>query len=313
MPVVSTVFLALGTIAILGSVIGFLVRDLDIERARRSCSTLVLYVFLPALAFDAVYSAPLGRTFWQVPIVMLVGAITCLAFAIPVFSLMHSEQTRVAGALILGSAFGNVTYLGLPVLRGLFPNQLQQVTEVAILCEVTVTSLDLIVSSILAPFYGGESGASRGSVILQLIKFPLLWSALIAVVFNVYHLPVPDFLIAALHLLGQTVSGLMLLILGMALRSAAASVALGRAGSVVPPLLIKLALSPLIVFFLGRMLNLSALALHATTIEAAMPPQLFTLIVADRFNLDTENLAVAVMVLTSLSFLTVPLVNKLLI
>jgi predicted permease len=42
-----------------------------------------------------------------------------------------------------------------------------------------------------------------------------------------------------------------------------------------------------------------------------MPPQLFTLIVADRFNLDAENLAVAVVVLTSLSFLTVPLVNHL--
>jgi hypothetical protein len=48
------------------------------------------------------------------------------------------EEKRVVGALILGSAFGNVTYLGLPVLRGLFPYQLQQVTEVAILCEVTV-------------------------------------------------------------------------------------------------------------------------------------------------------------------------------
>jgi malate permease and related proteins len=311
--VTSTVFFALGIIALLGSIIGFLLRDLDVERARRSCSTLVLYVFLPALAFDAVYSAPLGRTVWQVPVVMLAGAITCLAVAIPVFSLMRSEKKRVVGALILGSAFGNVTYLGLPVLRGLFPNQLQQVTEVAILCEVTVTSLDLIAASVLAPFYGGESGTPLRSVILQLIKFPLLWSALIAVVFNICHLPVPDFAVMALHLLGQTVSGLMLLILGMALRSSAVSATLGRASSLAPPLLIKLALSPLIVLFLGRIFKLPTLALHATTVEAAMPPQLFTLIVADRFNLDTENLAVAVMVLTSLSFLTVPLDNWLLI
>ena len=84
-----------------------------------------------------------------------------------------------------------------------------------------------------------------------------------------------------------------------------------RAGSLVPTLLIKLALSPLIVVFLGRIFKLLALVLHATTVEAAMPPQLFTLIVADRFNLDTENLAVAVVVLASLSFLTVPLVNHL--
>jgi predicted permease len=44
----------------IGSIIGSLLPDLDIEQARRSCSTLVLYVFLPALAFDAVYRAPLG-------------------------------------------------------------------------------------------------------------------------------------------------------------------------------------------------------------------------------------------------------------
>jgi predicted permease len=68
-----------------------------------------------------------------------------------------------------------------------------------------------------------------------------------------------------------------------------------------------------IVFSLGRIFQIAALALHATTVERAMPPQLFTLIVADRFNLDTENLAVAVVVLTSLSFLTVPLVNWLLL
>lgn len=310
---VSTVFLALGMIAILGSIIGFLLRDLDVERARRSCSTLVLYVFLPALAFDAVYKASLGPTFWQVPLVMLAGAVACLAVAIPVFSLMPFEKKSVAGALILGSAFGNVTYLGLPVLRGLFPNQLLEVTEVAILCEVTVSSLDLIVGSILAPLYGGESGTSLRSVITQLIKFPLLWSALLAVIFNVSHVPVPDFVIMALHLLGQTVSGLMLLILGMALSSSAVSATLGRTSSLIPPLLIKLALSPVIVLFLGRIFKLPALTLHATAVEAAMPPQLFTLIVADRCNLDTENLAVAVLVLTSLSFITIPLVNSFLI
>jgi predicted permease len=199
--VVSTVFLAPGTIAIPGSVIGFLVPDLDVERARRSCSTLVLYVFLPALAFDTVYSASRGRTLWQVPIVMLTGAITCLAVATPVLSIMRSEKKRVIGALILGSAFGNVTYLGLPVLRGLFPNQLQQVTVVAILCEVTVSSLDLIAGSILAPFFGGESATSVTSLIIQLIKFPLLWSALIALVFNICYLPVPPFVTMALHLL----------------------------------------------------------------------------------------------------------------
>jgi predicted permease len=106
------------------------------------------------------------------------------------------REEEVIGALILGSAFGNVTYLGLPVLRGLFPNHLQQVTAVAILCEVTVSSLDLIAGSILALLWWRQWNISY-VVIIQLIKFPLLWSALIAVVFNICHLPVPHFVIMA--------------------------------------------------------------------------------------------------------------------
>ena len=43
-----------------------------------------------------------------------------------------------------------MTYLGMPLLRGLFPQSVIDVTTVAILCEITVTSLDLTTGTILA-------------------------------------------------------------------------------------------------------------------------------------------------------------------
>ena len=48
---------------------------------------------------------------------------------------------------------------------------------------------------------------------------------------------------------------------------------------------------------------------RAATIEAAMPPQLFMLIAADKTELDTEYLAVVVLTLTALSFVTLPIVH----
>ena len=51
---------------------------------------------------------------------------------------------------------------------------------------------------------------------------------------------------------------------------------------------------------------------EASVIEAAMPTQLLTLIIADEFDLDTESLAMTIFVLTVSSVLTIPLIRYLL-
>jgi predicted permease len=87
---------------------------------------------------------------------------------------------------------------------------------------------------------------------------------------------------------------------------------LARLRSWWPLLLIKLGLSPIVVLFAGSLIGLSGLNLHAVTLEAAMPPQLFALIVADRFGFDTETLAGAAAFMIVLSLLTIPLIHHLL-
>jgi malate permease and related proteins len=77
-------------------------------------------------------------------------------------------------------------------------------------------------------------------------------------------------------------------------------------------LIIKLGLSPLVIGLAGAKIGLAHLNLHAVTIEAAMPPQLFTFIVADRFGFDVEALASAVAFMTVLSLVSVPITNRLL-
>lgn len=57
---------------------------------------------------------------------------------------------------MLGSAFGNVTYLGLPVLLETFPSQAEQVSEVAVLFEVTKSSLNLSLGAMIDLAAPGE-------------------------------------------------------------------------------------------------------------------------------------------------------------
>jgi predicted permease len=305
------VFLALAAIAGVGAALHRLIPDLDIDSTRRQCGTVVLNVLLPALNVEVIYRSTASRDLWPIPLAMLIGLLVCVGSALLIFSIF-AVTPKQKSSLIIGSAFGNVTYLGMPLLRGLFPKQLLHVTEIAILCEITVTSSDLITGSLLAMFYQDERQGSIKTALAQIVKFPLLWSAGLAIIIRALGVPLPQFLLTALHLLGQSASGLMLLILGMALKPNVLKRSFHDFRKWWPLLIIKLGLSPLVVGFAGAMLGLSGLNLHATTLEAAMPPQLFTFIVADRFGFDTEVLATAVAFMTVASLVTVSIVDRLL-
>ena len=140
---------ALALIAIVGASLYHVLPNFDPNATRRQCGALVLNVMLPALNIEVIYTAPIGHHLWQVPIAMTCGVAVCVSAALLVVTAFPIDR-RLKNSLILGSAFGNVTYLGMPLLRGLFPQSVIDVTTVAILCEITVTSLDLTTGTILA-------------------------------------------------------------------------------------------------------------------------------------------------------------------
>ena len=305
-----TVFGALAVIAIVGASLHHFLPSLDIDAARRMCGVLVLNVMLPALNIRVIYGASIGNQLWQVPAAMLAGLVVAAGVALLVLGRFKLERTLKC-SLILACTFGNVTYLGMPLLRGLFPDQLMDVTQVAVLSEVTVTSADLIAGSLLAIYYlRASEHVSLMPALRQLTRFPVLWSVAIAGSLRAFGIHLPGFLVDALRLLGEATPGLMLLVLGMAIKPAALLRSLGKFGTWWPPLVIKLCLSPLVVALVAISVGLSGLHLRATILEAGMPPQLFIFIVADKFGFDTEELPAIVAVLTVISFITLPILNE---
>ena len=205
------VLLALGLIALVGSLLRYLFLDLDVEAARRTIGMLVLNVFLPALVFRVICSVPTGAEMVQIPLVMGISVACCLALAVLLFRPL-GLRSEEKGALILASAFGNVTYLGLPVLQGLFPSLSLQVAKVAILSEVTTTPLNLSVGVALGESF---SGKPRSGVLRQAFQavatMPALWAIVLALAWTASGVPVPGFLMEATRILGNTVTGLMML------------------------------------------------------------------------------------------------------
>lgn len=303
----TSVFLSLGTIALLGSMLQTIFPDWDIESFRKSINKLVLYILLPALIFKVIYTSELGKVFYEVPLVIASGIFGCLFCAWLIFKVITIDR-KAKGSLILACAFGNVTYLGLPVLQGIFANNAVDISKVAILSEVTVAPLNLIVGSILAMHYSEEHSLDFKQSLKQVVQLPPIWALVVALAFKFLYIPVPEFILHGAAVLGGTVSGLMILSLGMALK-------FQKPNHLVPIMAvtgIKLIVSPIIVFFAASALAMNAPYFEAVTLEGAMPSQLLTFVIADRFNLDSELLAQAIFINTMIAFITIPLVKMML-
>ena len=297
--------LPLAAIALLGA----LLRHFNpaMEQTRQAINKLVLYVLLPALVFRTVMESRLDALFLQIPLVAATGVFGCLAVGFLVFHFLPVPGPT-KGAMMLGAAFGNVTYLGLPVLLGAFPERTEQVSEVSVLFEITKSSINLTLGAMIAIAYGSQEPITLRNTLFEALKLPPVWALAVAIAWKASGIPCPELVLNTAAILAVTVSGLMMLSLGMALRFKPTRLM----ALAVPVAIIKLVVSPLIVFAATGPVGLGGVYATAAVLEGAMPSQLLSFIIAGKFRLDEETLAFVIMVDTVLAFVTLPVVRTLL-
>jgi predicted permease len=179
---------------------------------------------------------------------------------------------------------------------------------VAVLFEVTKSSLNLTLGAMIAIAYGTQEPITFRRTALEALKLPPIWALVVATAWKASAIPCPDVLMEMAGILAATVSGIMMLSLGMALKFKATRLM----AFAIPVAAIKLVVSPVIVSLVVLPVGLTGLYGSATILEAAMPSQLLSFIIAAKFKLDEETLAFAIMVNTILAFVTLPLVHALL-
>lgn len=304
-----SIFAALACVVLIGSLIVYMLPEVQVDLLRTNLNKVVLAIFLPALNFNVVYQTKIGYEFWQLPVLSAFGVFISVLVAVFIYALLPVER-RIKGALIIGCAFSNVTYFGIAVLQGLFPENSLEVIKVAVLFEITITPISVIVGAAVASIYGDELAFSWKEALHSILKMPLLWATFIALFFNIFAIPLPDFITKATGLLASTVSGLMILSLGMALKYPVLKKSIRQMHYLLPVIAIKLFFSPLVMYWGVVLMEVKYPYSQAAIIEAAMPSQLISLVIADRYKLDTEVLAVAIAVDTVFSFISIPLCHQ---
>ena len=273
---------------------------IDIGDTRRVLSNVVYGLLLPALVLKVLWRVPLGLDVVKVSFVAFSTISVALLLAWVWYRRQGGDQ-RAIGALILASAFGNVTYLGLPVLVSVFGSDMEHVAlEYDFFAS---TPLLLTVGVLLARHYGGMD--KDESLLVTLIRVPPLIAALAAVGLNISGVPLHPWLGGVLDKLAAGVIPLMLLVVGMGLEWKRGWAR--RLRVLIPALVIQMLLMPLIAWGLALSVGLRDDILTAVVLEAAMPCMLLGIVICERYRLDAPLYAEAVTVSTALSVLTLPL------
>jgi predicted permease len=246
-------------------------------QTRKVLTSLVYYLLLPALVLSVLWEAELGNT--------TVFIALSAAFAVFTGFLLSSLVCRVCkarpavrGAVILATAFPNVTYLGLPVLEATFGPWAR---GVAIQFDLfACTPLLFTLGVLIAARYG-------------------------AAAVGAHKLEMHTLLAGVLGMLERGVVPLMLISLGLSLEWNKAQ--WRKLPTVVPVLLLRLLLIPALVALFASATGLSGELRAAVVMEAAMPSMVLGIVFCDRYGLDVGLYATTVTVTTVLSLVTLPL------
>lgn len=282
-------------------------QGLTAEDTRKTLTTTVYYLFLPAMILEVLWSSNIG---WHSLNFTVLAISTILFGMLCMWGLGRLAKLNNAGlgAMILAAAFPNVTYLGLPVLEQTF----------GVWAKSVVIQIDLFATSPLlftlgvavVKHYGTDSANSRQPFWLFL-NTPPFWAAGLAVVLNLNHINVPLWLEGTLKLLSGAVVPLMLFSLGLALSWS--SVKIKNIPYIVPVVIIKMLLLPIFAWYIVGHLPINNPAKAAAVLDLAMPSMVIGVMLCDRYHLDSSLYAMAVTVTTLLSLFSLPLWHQFLL
>lgn len=258
----------------------------------------VIYISLPALVI--VYMIDL-----QVNISMFVPAITAwvlfFATCIAIFLLskyLHFSRT-ITAALLMTSAFGNSSFLGIPFTKAFFGDN-------AVAYAVVYDQLGsfLILSTfgvVILSIYGSQK-SSISKIIFKIITFPSFIAMLLALSLNSSIIPTQIMVI--LKYISATLMPVALVVIGLFLKL---KIEKKHLKPFYIALAIKLIVAPLTVLLIFHVLSLNSLASKVTILETAMAPMISSSMLAVMLNIERSFIISVLGYGIALSFITVPI------
>ena len=277
--------------------LGYMGGDFD-----RKLSSLVINWTCPALILSSSMTGDLPDRQYILPLlgisVLTYVVLTALAWG---FSRLLTKRIEHRGILSFAMVFGNVGFMGYPVVASIFGHQ--AVFYAAVLNVVNTFAVFTIGTMMIT---GGEGSGRERFNKKVLYSTPMLSAYLSMLIVALGIDNIPGFVSQPLTMIGNITVPAALLIIGSSMSQLPLRALLGTP-VVYATTLLRLAVLPLGVHFLCRALGFDPFVTNINTVVIAMPVATYGTILCLKYGRDTTLIAELTFITTLLSMLTIPL------
>lgn len=266
----------------------------------KSISTMSLYLLTPFLAFDTFYSNTLNMDYFYMfafttILVLILGIIT-----IVMGKIIHTDRTRLS-AFLLTTVFPNSGNYGAPVVLFAFGSlAFEYAIIIMVIHAFLMNSIGIFIAS-----YGSEQSPSIKDAMLNVIKMPVLYGALIGVIFQLFSIQLPTTIMDGIHIVGSAAIPTVMLILGMQL--AEIKKQKFQLKYIYMTTFVRMVVSPVLAVFLVSFMPVNDIIKSVFILLAAMPVAANTTMLAVQFDVEPDLVSFATFITTLLSLITIPI------
>jgi predicted permease len=272
------------TILIAMILLGMVLRIAGILKEEHSkiFANVILNFTLPALIFSSLSLSHFKPEHLTLALVMIATEIAAAAIALGLGLVLKLSRPRL-GALILASTFGSSGFLGYAMIKIIYPNNINALSDAAIVSEFGV-ALVLFTFGVFIAMYFGKNNMGFKEIKKEIIKFfysPLFISLILGIIVSVLGFSqktiVSGTLYKMLHIIASANTVLVTLTIGVMLHFRD----FRKVWSIVLlAILIKLIFQPLFSSMQSTVMNFPPLWNKIVVIEASMPTATMTAIFA---------------------------------
>jgi len=260
---------------------------------------LAFWVGLPCLLFIEISNADVsGGEAIRISVAIMVTSLLLLALAYGIGRVLHlkSPSQRVFNQ---GVFRGNLVYVGLPVILFALPPDADMRATAVLALAPTIPFFNILSVLLLMQPESRKRGQWLASMLGGMVRNPLIIACVLGMVALAFKFQLP----MALH---RTVEGVGRIGLPAALLALGASLTLervrGQALAAFVGALMKVALGPLLGYFVARACGLDGPMLTVCLLYLATPTAVASYVMADQMGADSELAAAIIVVSAVLAF-----------
>ncbi len=221
-------------------------------------------------------------------------AIILIAFIVSFF--LKTER-KMMGIVILGSIYGNVAYMGIPINQLLFGEDGVSYASVIVgIVSIFALSIGIFLLEI---FSGKKSGLSK--ILSNLIKSPIIIAVVLGILASAFQIRLFEPLENFLSLMSKSAAPVALFAIGMFL---VRKHTLKHKKLIVTLCVLNLIILPIVTFFIADALHFSGTAFKVSLLEAGMPLAATNFVIAQKYKIGEEIISDSIVISTLFSIFT---------